>query len=192
MWLEKLFIVYLLTLFNSMDGYNLDNHNHRSGRHRRKGWWLNTQHTTQCQRQTIESTQFVTAEEEEESWTILSTFCVRTLSKSWLSRRTCHRRAARDSIVVRRLSVSLFSFCADTMLSVSTAIIMNPLPDWNNFRPTFAAVPHLSSLSISCRLVGNGSVENRVEAHTEKNNWGKMLWNGKSSLRHVHSCNFKM
>lgn len=147
MWLEKLFIVYLLTLFNSMDGYNLDNHNHRSGRHRRKGWWLNTQHTTQCQRQTIESTQFVTAEEEEESWTILSTFCVRTLSKSWLSRRTCHRRAARDSIVVRRLSVSLFSFCADTMLSVSTAIIMNPLPDWNNFRQTFAAVPHLSSLS---------------------------------------------
>lgn len=38
MWLEKLFIVYLMTLFNSMDGYYLDNHNHRSGRHRRKGW----------------------------------------------------------------------------------------------------------------------------------------------------------
>lgn len=37
MWLEKLFIIYLLTLFNSMDGYYLDNHFHRSGRHRRKG-----------------------------------------------------------------------------------------------------------------------------------------------------------
>lgn len=37
MWLEKLFIIYLLTLFNSMDGYFLDNQLQRTGRHRRKG-----------------------------------------------------------------------------------------------------------------------------------------------------------
>lgn len=38
MWLEKLVLVYLLTLFNSLDGYFLDNHHLQSnGRHRRKG-----------------------------------------------------------------------------------------------------------------------------------------------------------
>lgn len=37
MWLEKLFIIYLLTLFNSMDGYFLDNQIKSTGRHRRKG-----------------------------------------------------------------------------------------------------------------------------------------------------------
>ncbi|XP_035917188.1 Fc receptor-like protein 5 [Anopheles stephensi] len=37
MWLEKLVLVYLLTLFNSLDGYFLDNHHLQSnGRHRRK------------------------------------------------------------------------------------------------------------------------------------------------------------
>jgi hypothetical protein len=37
MWLEKLFLVYLLTLFNSLDGYFLDNQLQNTGRHRRKG-----------------------------------------------------------------------------------------------------------------------------------------------------------
>uniref|UniRef100_A0A182IUX1 Ig-like domain-containing protein n=1 Tax=Anopheles atroparvus TaxID=41427 RepID=A0A182IUX1_ANOAO len=38
MWLEKLLLVYLLTLFNSLDGYFLDNHHlQNNGRHRRKG-----------------------------------------------------------------------------------------------------------------------------------------------------------
>ncbi|CAO1332056.1 unnamed protein product [Diamesa hyperborea] len=36
MWLEKLFIVYLLTLLNSLDGYFLDNQLQNTGRHRRK------------------------------------------------------------------------------------------------------------------------------------------------------------
>ncbi|XP_058122990.1 uncharacterized protein LOC131293985 [Anopheles ziemanni] len=37
MWLEKLVLVYLLTLFNSLDGYFLDNHHlQNNGRHRRK------------------------------------------------------------------------------------------------------------------------------------------------------------
>ncbi|CAG9800441.1 unnamed protein product [Chironomus riparius] len=36
MWLQKLFIIYLLTLFNSMDGYFLDNQIQSTGRHRRK------------------------------------------------------------------------------------------------------------------------------------------------------------
>lgn len=37
MWLEKLVLVYLLTLFNSLDGYFLDNNLQNTGRHRRKG-----------------------------------------------------------------------------------------------------------------------------------------------------------
>ncbi|XP_049538733.1 uncharacterized protein LOC125953302 [Anopheles darlingi] len=37
MWLEKWVLVYLLTLFNSLDGYFLDNHHlSNNGRHRRK------------------------------------------------------------------------------------------------------------------------------------------------------------
>ncbi|XP_055619366.1 Fc receptor-like protein 2 [Toxorhynchites rutilus septentrionalis] len=36
MWLEKLVLVYLLTLFNSLDGYFLDNNLQNTGRHRRK------------------------------------------------------------------------------------------------------------------------------------------------------------
>ncbi|XP_029726152.1 igLON family member 5-like [Aedes albopictus] len=36
MWLEKLVLVYLLTLFNSLDGYFLDNDSPLTGRHRRK------------------------------------------------------------------------------------------------------------------------------------------------------------
>ncbi|XP_053675372.1 titin-like [Anopheles nili] len=37
MWLEKLVLVYLLTLLNSLDGYFLDNHHlQNNGRHRRK------------------------------------------------------------------------------------------------------------------------------------------------------------
>ncbi|XP_058462393.1 neural cell adhesion molecule 2-like [Malaya genurostris] len=36
MWLEKLMLVYLLALFNSLDGYFLDNNLQNTGRHRRK------------------------------------------------------------------------------------------------------------------------------------------------------------
>ncbi|XP_055538664.1 uncharacterized protein LOC129726079 [Wyeomyia smithii] len=36
MWLEKLMVVYLLALFNSLDGYFLDNNLQNTGRHRRK------------------------------------------------------------------------------------------------------------------------------------------------------------
>jgi hypothetical protein len=38
MWLAKYILFYLLTLFNSLDGYYLDDkHSQNTGRHRRKG-----------------------------------------------------------------------------------------------------------------------------------------------------------
>lgn len=37
MWLEKFLLMYMLTLFNSLDGYFLDNQLQNTGRHRRKG-----------------------------------------------------------------------------------------------------------------------------------------------------------
>lgn len=39
MWLEKFLLMYMLTLFNSLDGYFLDNQLQNTGRHRRKGMY---------------------------------------------------------------------------------------------------------------------------------------------------------